>query len=66
MDNQVVLASTCAASLKLVLICTGVGWLLRTCRIPNDTAPVLSKVSSVSFRDKVRVRVRIRVRDREG
>ena len=43
LDNQVVLAATCAASLKLVLICTGVGWLLRTGRIPNDTAPVLSK-----------------------
>jgi len=47
LDNQVVLAATCAASLKLVLICTGVGWLLRTGRIPNDTAPVLSKARAI-------------------
>ena len=49
LDNQVVLAATCAASLKLVLICTGVGWLLRSGRIPNDTAPVLSKVHIVQL-----------------
>ncbi len=47
LDSQVVLAATCAASLKLVLICTGVGWLLRTGRIPNDTAPVLSKARAI-------------------
>jgi len=34
------------ASLQLFLLCGFVGWLLHSGRIPNDTAPVLSKVQS--------------------
>ncbi|KAL4451371.1 hypothetical protein ABPG77_009443 [Micractinium sp. CCAP 211/92] len=40
-----VLAATISASGKLLLICAAVGWLLRTGRIPNSTATVMSQVS---------------------
>lgn len=43
--DPVVLGSTASASFKLFLICAAVGWLLKTRRIPNDTASVLSQVS---------------------
>lgn len=39
-----VLAATISASGKLLLICAAVGWLLRTGRIPNSTATVMSQV----------------------
>lgn len=39
-----VLAATTGASFNLFMLCGFVGWLLHTGRIPNDTAPVLSKV----------------------
>ncbi|KAL4420711.1 hypothetical protein ABPG75_010367 [Micractinium tetrahymenae] len=40
-----VLAATISASGKLLLICGAVGWLLRTGRILNSTATVMSQVS---------------------
>ncbi|KAL4855619.1 hypothetical protein ACK3TF_003943 [Chlorella vulgaris] len=40
-----VLSATLNASAKLAIICAAVGWLLRSGRIPNSTATVLSKVS---------------------
>lgn len=42
--DPAVLGATVNASGKLFLICAAVGWLLRTGRIPNSTATVLSKV----------------------
>ncbi len=45
-DN--VFALVMGASLQLFLLCGFVGWLLHSGRIPNDTAPVLSKVQSLS------------------
>ena len=42
--DPVVLAATTNASFKLFLICAVVGWLLKTGRIPNSTATVMSKV----------------------
>lgn len=39
-----VLGATIAASGKLLLICAAVGWLLRSGRIPNSTATVMSQV----------------------
>ncbi|PRW21016.1 auxin efflux carrier family [Chlorella sorokiniana] len=43
--DPVVLAATTNASFKLFLICAVVGWLLKTGRIPNSTATVMSKIS---------------------
>ncbi|CAL8465949.1 g5485 [Coccomyxa elongata] len=40
-----VLAATTAASFNIFMLCGFVGWLLHTGRIPNETAPVLSKVA---------------------
>lgn len=42
--DPAVLSATVNASGKLFLICAAVGWLLRTGRIPNSTATVLSQV----------------------
>ena len=42
-DPQV-LAATLNASTKLFIICAAVGWLLRSGRLPNSTATVLSQV----------------------
>ncbi len=42
--DPTVLAATTNASFKLFLICAVVGWLLKTGRIPNSTATVMSKV----------------------
>jgi hypothetical protein len=42
--DPAVLAATLHASAKLLIICGAVGWLLRSGRIPNSTATVLSKV----------------------
>lgn len=42
--DPVVLAATTNASFKLFLICAVVGWLLKSGRIPNSTATVMSKV----------------------
>ena len=40
-----VLGATLGASFKLVLVVTAMAWLLRTGRLPNSTATVLSKAS---------------------
>ena len=45
--DPAVLAATTNASFKLFLICAVVGWLLKTGRIPNSTATVMSKVRGV-------------------
>lgn len=37
------LGAACAASLKLFLVCVGIGWLLTEGHLPAETAPVLSK-----------------------
>ena len=39
-----VLAATSSASFKLIFICVAVGWLLKTDRLPKETAPVLTQV----------------------
>jgi hypothetical protein len=41
-----VLGAACAASLKLFLVCVGIGWLLTEGHLPAETAPVLSKASA--------------------
>lgn len=40
-----VLEATTGTAFKLFLICGFIGWLLNTNRLPEDTAPVLSKVN---------------------
>lgn len=39
-----VVAATSSASFKLIFICVAVGWLLKTSRLPKETAPVLTQV----------------------
>lgn len=46
------LGAACAASLKLFLVCVGIGWLLTEGYLPAETAPVLSKVGAVSPRPR--------------
>ena len=41
-----VVAATSSASFKLIFICVAVGWLLKTDRLPQETAPVLTQVNS--------------------
>ncbi len=41
-----VVAATSSASFKLIFICVAVGWLLKTDRLPLETAPVLTQVNS--------------------
>ena len=41
--DPVVFGATASASYKLFLICLAVGWLLKTKKIPNETASVLSQ-----------------------
>ena len=43
-----VLAATVSASGKLFIICSAVGWLLKTGRIPNSTATVMSQARAGS------------------
>ena len=50
-----VLAASASATFKLLLICALIAWLLRTHRLPADTAPVLSQVPPVSRRTRGRV-----------
>jgi len=45
-----VLGAACAASLKLFLVCIGIGWLITEGYLPAETAPVLSKVCRLSMR----------------
>ncbi|DBA74521.1 TPA: hypothetical protein ACH3X2_000978 [Trebouxia sp. C0005] len=40
-----VVAATSSASFKLIFICVAVGWLLKTDRLPQETAPVLTQVA---------------------
>ncbi|KAL3147311.1 hypothetical protein ABBQ32_002796 [Trebouxia sp. C0010 RCD-2024] len=40
-----VVAATSSASFKLIFICVAVGWLLKTSRLPKETAPVLTQVA---------------------
>ena len=40
-----VIAATSSASFKLIFVCSAVGWLLRTNRLPRETKDILSKVS---------------------
>ena len=47
--DPLILSATTAASIKLLLICVGVGWLLRSGKIPNSTGTVLSQVSFSIF-----------------
>ena len=54
-----VLAATTAASFNIFLLCGFVGWLLHTGRIPNETAPVLSKVCSQLYSGPVVVHMQI-------
>ena len=42
-----VVAATSSASFKLIFICVAVGWLLKTDRLPKETAPVLTQVCAV-------------------
>lgn len=39
-----VVAATSSASFKLIFICVAVGWLLKTSRLPKETASVLTQV----------------------
>ena len=43
-----VVAATSSASFKLIFICVAVGWLLKTSRLPKETASVLTQVHAPS------------------
>ncbi len=47
--DPAVLGATATASYKLFLVCAAVGWLLKTNKIPDATASVLSQACLIAI-----------------